>query len=69
MKQYTIAIPDDKEAFFQEFMRMAGIYVIDSNQTDIPQWHKDLVRERVASATDENMLNWDEVKSTIRFSK
>ena len=66
MKQYTIAIPD-KEAFFQAFMPMAGISVIETDETDIPQWRKDLIRERVASATDDNMLNWYEVKSNIKF--
>jgi hypothetical protein len=67
MKQYTIAIPDDKEAFFQEFMRMVGIYVIEAGDTDVPQWHIDLVRERVATASNENMLNWDEVKNKLRL--
>jgi hypothetical protein len=66
MKQYTIAIPEDKEAFFQEFMRMAGIFVIDSGNTDIPKWHKDIIRERVASSSDTNMLNWDDVKNKIK---
>ena len=67
MKQYTIAIPDDKDAFFQEFMKMAGIYVIEGNDTDVPQWHIDLVRDRIKNTTEENMLNWDEVKNKIRF--
>lgn len=67
MKQYTIAIPDDKDAFFREFMRMAGIQIIDADDTDIPQWHIDLVKKRVASATDENMLDWDEVKNNLRL--
>jgi hypothetical protein len=67
MKQYTIAIPEEKDAFFQEFMRMAGIYVIDAAQTDIPQWHIQLVRNRVASATSENMLDWDDIKHTFKL--
>jgi|GEM_PF-4164360 len=67
MKQYTIAIPDDKEAFFQEFMRMAGVFVIESGDTDIPQWHVDLVKERVATTSDQNMLNWDEAKKRIKL--
>jgi hypothetical protein len=39
MKQYTITIPDDKDAFFLEFMKMVAVQVIEENRTDIPQWH------------------------------
>lgn len=67
MKQYTIAIPDDKDAFFQEFIRMAGLYVIEATDTDIPQWHVDLIRERVKNATNDNMLNWEDVKHKIKL--
>jgi hypothetical protein len=67
MKQYTIVIPDDKDAFFLEFMRMAGIYIIEATNTDIPQWHIDLVRKRVDSASPDNMLDWDEVKNKMRL--
>ena len=34
---------------------------------DIPEEHKNLVRERIKNAKPEDMLDWEEVKDKFRF--
>lgn len=38
--------------------------VVEENNYDVPEWHKDIVSERLEDykATPDNVLNWDDVK-------
>ncbi len=65
MKQYTIAVPDDKDALFHAFIKKAGILLIESDEIHIPKWHADIIKERLAIISEENMLDWDDVKRDL----
>jgi len=72
MKQYTVSIPDDKNEFFLELVKSLGFVELisadfDPDNIEIPQWHIDLVRERVATSTEESMKNWDDIKDKFRL--
>ncbi len=34
---------------------------------EIPEWHKELVRERIASAKPQDYISWDEVQKQINM--
>lgn len=71
MKQYTITIPDSKVKSFIDMMKSISYVkkIEDSTAIDIPEEHKNVVRERMkASEKDPSrLLDWDEVKHRINF--
>ena len=63
MTQFTISIPDNKASLFLEFMKSLN-FVKEIQQVediDIPQWQKDVVRERMADykANPNQALDFD----------
>ena len=54
MTKITLNIPDTKLNFFLELVEQLGIEV-SKNETDIPDWQKEIVRERLKNAKDENL--------------
>jgi len=38
---------------------------IEEEAYTIPEWHKDIVRERIKSTNKEDYLSWEEVKKNI----
>lgn len=71
MKQYTITIPDNMESSFIDMMKNISYVknIEDSTIIDIPEEHKNIVRERVkASEKDPSiLLDWDKVKHKIKL--
>ena len=33
---------------------------------DIPQWHKDIVRERIENSSDDDYISWKETKKLLK---
>ena len=51
MKQIAVTIPDNKESLFRELMKSLS-YVKDVHaieNSDIPEWHKAIIDERLAA--------------------
>jgi len=72
MKQYTIAIPDDKNEFFLELINSLGFTiqegdVFSAEDTQVHQWQIDIVEERIKNSSDKTMHKWDDVKKNIRL--
>jgi hypothetical protein len=69
MKQYTITIPDDKaKAFITMIKGVSYIEKIeDSSSINIPEEHKQIVRERIKKYgnSPESYLDWDDVERSI----
>jgi len=71
MKQYTITIPDDKVNSFIDMMKSITYVknIEDNTAIDIPEEHKNIVRERMKKSEKDpsRLLDWDKVKHTIKF--
>ena len=67
MKTFSVTIEDNKENIFVELMKSVSFVkkieaVSDANE--IPQWHKAILDQRLASKS-EDYLNWDDVQKEI----
>ncbi len=62
MREVTLKIPEDKFDFYMELFNKLGLEIPED--FDIPEEHKEIVRERVRKSNEnpELLLNWDDVK-------
>jgi len=60
MKEVTLKIPDSKFNFFMELVKNLGF--VKTNDIDIPEKDKALVRERMKNSKADELLDWDNVK-------
>lgn len=70
MKTYSITIPDSKEKVFIECMKnLAFVKQIErlNNDADIPEEHKEIIRQRIKTTSKKDMLDWDQVKDNFRL--
>ena len=66
MKEITLKIPDTKFSFFMELVKQLGIEV-DNKNIEIPEEHKNLVRERIKTAKQEDYVSWEDVREQLKF--
>ncbi len=66
MRQVIVKIPDKKFDFFMELLKQLGIAV--QYEEDIPESHKEIVRERIKSDNQnpENVQDWEKVQDTFK---
>lgn len=64
MARIVVNVPDEKLAEFNKIMNTMGF---KSKEEDfiIPEWHKEIVRERIRNARDEDYIPWEEVKKRL----
>lgn len=71
MKQYTITIPDEEESGFIELMKgISYITNIEKNSIfDIPEEHKQLVRERIEKYKNnpESYMTWVDIENKMKL--
>lgn len=65
MKEVTLKIPDKKLSFFMELIRQLGFEV--AQETEIPEEHKTIVRERIKSANPDDILSWEDARKQFTF--
>jgi len=65
MKKITLEIPDKKWSFFMELVRELGLEV--SEDAEIPEEHKTIVRERIQTEKPEDMIRWKEARKQFTF--
>lgn len=67
MKEITIKIPEKKLSFFMELVRNLGFEV--KKEVDIPDKHKELVKERIKKSDDDptRILDWENVKDKFKL--
>lgn len=69
MTQFTISIPDNKASLFLEFMKNLSFVkeIQQVEDVDIPQWQKDVVRERMVDykANPNQALDFDAAMDNI----
>ncbi len=65
MKEVILRIPEQKLDFFMELFRQLGIEV--SQEEEIPEEHKAIVRERLKNSRPEDMIPWEEARKRLSF--
>lgn len=63
MKELIVKVPEHKIDFFMELAKELGIEA--EQQPAIPDEHKRIVRERIATAETNSLLPWNEVKKQL----
>ena len=68
MKQFVINVPEEKQSFFRELMQNLDFTLSETNVVNepIPEWHKEVVSERIENASEDDYISWDEAKKMIR---
>lgn len=65
MKKVTLNIPDSKYAFFMELIASLGF--VKTEVEDIPESHKEVVRQRMQSANSDEYMSWKEARTQFTF--
>jgi hypothetical protein len=69
MKQIAVTIPNNKETLFIELMNnLSFVKKVETiNNTDIPEWHKAIIDERMDNFKNnpESYRDWEEVQKEI----
>lgn len=65
MKEVTLKIPDKKLHFFMELIKQLGFEV--SEEVEIPEEHKAIVRERIKTAKSEDLVPWKDARKQFTF--
>ncbi|MEQ8909134.1 MAG: hypothetical protein RIC95_08070 [Vicingaceae bacterium] len=67
MKEVTLKVPDKKYSFFMELVKQLGFEAFEN--TNIPEEHKSIVRERIKATKPEDMTPWDEARKQFSFKE
>lgn len=62
MKQVTLQIPDKEYDFFLNLLKKFNFIKIKEADFIIPEAHKELVRNRIATAKKSDFVEWSETK-------
>ena len=65
MREVTLKIPEKKMWFFMELIKQLGFEVTE--EVEIPEEHKAIVRERIKTAKDEDMVCWKDTRKQFTF--
>ena len=65
MKEVTLKIPEKKLGFFMELVRQLGFEVTE--EIEIPEEHKKIVRERIKKSKPEDLVPWEEARKQFNF--
>lgn len=63
MKEVTLKIPDSKYQFFMELVQQLGFE--ESEDINIPEEHKAIVRERIKNSKPEELIPWEEARKQL----
>jgi hypothetical protein len=65
MKEVTLRIPDKKFGFFMELIKQLGFEVTE--EVEIPEEHKDIVRGRIKTSKPEEKVAWKDARKQFTF--
>lgn len=65
MKEITLKIPDQKFDFFMNLVKELGLEI--SEKIEIPEEHKEIVRERIQSENPKEMISWEKARQQFEF--
>jgi hypothetical protein len=67
MREVTIKIPEEK---FEFYMELFGHLDLETEfEHEIPEEHKEIVRERIKNSKSEDLIPWEEARKMMKFKK
>lgn len=67
MKVVSVKIPDGQIRFFKDLVKRLGFEFVDD--PTIPEEHKAIVRQRMATSSEDDLIEWDEARKSLRTKK
>ncbi|RPA68715.1 hypothetical protein EF405_09095 [Cyclobacteriaceae bacterium YHN15] len=67
MREVTIKIPEEKFEFYMELFGQLGLET--EFEHEIPEEHKEIVRERIKNSKSEDLIPWEEERKMLKFKK
>jgi hypothetical protein len=68
MKNISISVPDSEYNSLLHLLKsISFVKVQETDDFTIPEQHKEIVLERMKTATNSDFTDWDTVKKTLRF--
>jgi len=66
MKEITLKIPDQKLEFAIELFHQLGLEIVA--EPHIPEEHKAIARERIASMSEGELIPWEEARKQLTYT-
>ena len=64
----TLNIEESKAPFLLELLNSLDYVTIDGDENfEVPEWHKEIVLERIRTAKPEDYISWDEAKKKLKL--
>lgn len=65
----TINVSDSKYQQLVEYLtkHFGKVTVTEEEDIIVPEWHKEIVRERIKNAKPEDYIPWEEARKQLRF--
>jgi hypothetical protein len=63
MKEITLKIPNKKVDFVIELFNQLGLEIVE--ESEIPEAHKSIVRDRIVATKAEDMVPWEEARNKL----
>jgi len=67
MREITLKIPEEKFEFYMELFEQLGLET--GFEYEIPEQHKEMVRERIKNSRPEDLIPWEEARKKLKFKK
>jgi len=67
MREVTLKIPEEKFEFYMELFEQLGLET--GFEYEIPEQHKEIVRERIKNSRPEDLIPWEEARKKLKFKK
>jgi hypothetical protein len=67
MREVTLKIPEEKFEFYMELFEQLGLET--GFEYEIPEQHKEMVRERIKNSKPEDLIPWEEARKKLKFKK
>jgi hypothetical protein len=67
MREITLKIPEEKFEFYMELFEQLGLET--GFEYEIPEQHKEIVRERIKNSRPEDLIPWEEARKKLKFKK
>jgi len=71
MREVILRVPEERYDFVMELINNLGLEVEGETEIEIPEWQKDMVRERMAEykKNPDIAIPWEEARKQIKFKK
>lgn len=67
MAEIFVKVPDNQVLFVLDLLKKLGYAVANDQDFEVPDWHKDIIRQRVKKTSKDNFVDLKTVKKSVRF--